>query len=74
MIYMVVKYLLSSLPEYKFSVLRLELEEMQGAHVRFPTPKIMEKIGKIVFIVETILFVAACLIFLLKCFRVIPWW
>ena len=70
MVLMVLKYLFISLPEYKISV---SLWESEAVKTHFPMKGflVMEKIG---FIVETMLFVAACLIFLLKCFGVIPWW
>jgi len=70
MVIIVARYLLLSLPEYKISV---AMWKREGTRALYP-PKRMLVIGKVVIIGETILFVGACLVFVLKCFGVIPWW
>jgi hypothetical protein len=69
MIYGVLGYFLDWLPMYKMSVDNLEMKKMQG----LPTRKRLVAL-KVAFIVETIVFTAACLVFLLKCFGALPWW
>ena len=69
-IIMVAKYFMDSLPMYKIYVAQLEREREQYL---LPTKKRLI-MAHVVFIFETILFVAACFIFLLKCLGVIPWW
>ena len=70
MVAMIVKYLLDSVPMYKLSVSRFEVERMMdgSAPKRFPV------LERIMFVCETILFVVACSLFVLKCFGVLPWW
>ena len=70
MILMASKYLFITLPEYKMSV---SLWKSEGAKTILPTKGLLV-IGKIGIIVETILFVVACVIFLLKCLGALPWW
>ena len=70
MILMVAKYLFVSLPEYKMDAARVELEMTQG--LLSAKKRIIR--DKIIIVVKTILFAAACIIFLLKCFGVLPWW
>ena len=70
MIVMVLKYLLISLPGYQISV---SLWKSEGVNTHLPAKRLlaMEKAG---IIAETILFAAACFIFMLKCFGGLPWW
>lgn len=69
-ILMIAEYLLMSLPEHKMSG---SLWKSMEEQVLWPTKGLlrMEKIG---FIVETVLFGAACFLFLLKCLGAVPWW
>ena len=70
MVVMVLKYLFDSLPEYKLFVSFYERKDLNP----YLPPKAFLVMQRIVFIVETILFVVACLIFFLKLLGVIPWW
>ena len=69
-IFMVLQYFMDGLPMYKIHVAQLERERMQDI---LPT-KTRLVMARVVIVAETILFVAACFIFLLKCLGVIPWW
>ena len=70
MILVVLEYFMDWLPTYKLDVSQLEREKMQGL-LPEKTHFVMAKVG---IVVGTMLFIIACMIFLLKCFGVIPWW
>ena len=72
MILMMVEFLLYSLPEYKMNVSLWKSEAMKNSS--YLTTKEFISFRKIAFAVETILFVAACVIFVLKCLGAISWW
>ena len=64
MILMIAAYLFDGYPSHKLGMPRFP----------FMRPKAMPALHKVAFVVETVLFAAACILLLLKCIGVIPWW